>query len=156
MTLAAAIDKRPFNGRLNLDICSLYGLLGAPLLALEHLERMEIKYIQMGSLASHLIVPTLLAYNQNSCARRLLIETILLFEEHTKDAGETIFTAYQKGTFTKVLVAYFACPQSAFFPSHGFRDGTARLTTHECISFYKDVASQVCSSAIGMQHVFND
>lgn len=100
--LANALDKRPFNGRLNLDICALYGLLGAPQLALQHLERLEVKHIQMDSLASHFILPVLLGYHRTEGLRRLLIETILLFEEHDKDAGETIYTAYQRGTLTKV------------------------------------------------------
>lgn len=100
--LASALDKRPFNARLNLDICALYGLLGAPHLALQHLERLEVKYIQMDSLASHFILPFLLGYHRTAGGRRLLVETILLFEEHDKDAGETIYTAYQRGTLTKV------------------------------------------------------
>lgn len=33
---------------------------------------------------------------------RLLTETILLHEDHDRDAGDTIMMAFERGTFTKV------------------------------------------------------
>ncbi|GMH32631.1 hypothetical protein BSKO_00465 [Bryopsis sp. KO-2023] len=152
--LAVAVTStadRPFNPRLNLDLCAIYGCLGAPLLALECMDRLEVKYIQLDSLASHLLLPILLGCRRQKESRRLLIETIQLFEDHKKDAGETVFTAYQKGTFTKIIE--FLGFKETLELSHSYyvalaEEGLLRLC--ECTLIRNDALAQlvkdVCST----------
>eukprot|EP00803_Ostreobium_quekettii_P004295 evm.model.scf_292.2 EVM.evm.TU.scf_292.2 scf_292:7318-20147(-) len=99
----AGVSHRPFNPRLVLDLCALFSLLGAPRLAAKHLQRLEVKYIQLDTLASHFSLPVLLSNCCHKEASELVLEMLALFQGHQRDAGETLLMAYQKGTYTKVL-----------------------------------------------------
>ena len=52
--------------------------------------------------AGHHMLPVALACQDTVTLDKLLAETTQLFEDHERDAADTIMLAFDKGTFTKV------------------------------------------------------
>ena len=52
--------------------------------------------------AGHHMLPVALGCQDAPTLDRLLTETILLHEDHDRDAGDTLMMAFDRGTFTKV------------------------------------------------------
>ncbi|GLC46898.1 hypothetical protein PLESTB_001281700 [Pleodorina starrii] len=138
--LADAVRCRPYGAAMRIAAAALAALLGAPAATAAHLNKLDIKHIQLDTLASHLLLPALLAWphwgpsgggggggseastaaaadpvagsqGQGSQSQsqsqqllgRALRDSTALFEDHSRDAGETLFTAYGHGMYTKVL-----------------------------------------------------
>ncbi|KAG2494621.1 hypothetical protein HYH03_007140 [Edaphochlamys debaryana] len=122
--LTDVVRRRPYSGAARIAAASIAGLLAAPAAAAAHLMKLDIKHIQMDTLGSHLLLPPLLAWPDTSAPAagaapggvpeaapapdrsplaRALRDTRALFEDHGRDAGETTFTAYNHGMYTKVL-----------------------------------------------------
>ena len=51
--------------------------------------------------AGHHMLPVALACQDTATLDKLLAETIQLFEDHERDAADSIMMAFDKGTFTK-------------------------------------------------------
>ena len=54
--------------------------------------------------AGHHMLPVAMACQDTATLDKLLAETTQLFEDHERDAADTIMLAFDKGTFTKVSV----------------------------------------------------
>ena len=52
--------------------------------------------------AGHHMLPVALGCQDAPTLDRLVSETILLHEDHDRDAGDTLIMAFDRGTFTKV------------------------------------------------------
>ncbi|KAG2423858.1 hypothetical protein HXX76_015018 [Chlamydomonas incerta] len=131
-TLADALRDRPYGAAMRIAAAELAALLAAPAAAAAHVYKLDVKHVQMDTLASHLLLPPLLtwpssappppagpaAQNPGEAApaastsgsggpspllAKALSDTRALFEDHGRDAGETLFTAYSHGMYTKVL-----------------------------------------------------
>lgn len=59
--LLAGVQARPYSGPMRLALAGLYTLLGCPQAAARQARALEIKNIQLDSLASHHLLPGLLA-----------------------------------------------------------------------------------------------
>ncbi|GFR48749.1 hypothetical protein Agub_g10707 [Astrephomene gubernaculifera] len=120
--LSDAVRHRPYGAGMRISAAALATLLAAPAAAAGHLYKLDIKHIQLDSLGGHLLLPPLLAWpvggsdaasvasGQSSASssaqvslHRALRDTRALFEDHARDAGETLFTAYNHGMYTKIL-----------------------------------------------------
>ena len=55
------------------------------------------------------MLPVALACQHPATLTSVLSDTMYLFEDHDRDAGDTIMMAYEKGTFTKVWLATVLC-----------------------------------------------
>ncbi|PNW76761.1 hypothetical protein CHLRE_11g475050v5 [Chlamydomonas reinhardtii] len=130
-TLADALRDRPYGAAMRIAAAELAALLAAPAAAAAHVYKLDVKHIQLDTLASHLLLPPLLTWpsaappppagpaaqapgeaapassGSGSSASPLLTKALsdsrALFEDHGRDAGETLFTAYTHGMYTKVL-----------------------------------------------------
>ena len=49
------------------------------------------------------MLPVSLGCQDPASTQAMLTDTILLHEDHDRDAGDTLMMAFDKGTFTKVL-----------------------------------------------------
>ncbi|DBA69455.1 TPA: hypothetical protein ACH3X2_012800 [Trebouxia sp. C0005] len=83
--------------------CALYGLLGAAGPAATNFDALAIKHIQHDSITGHHMLPVALGCQDAPTLDRLLSETILLHEDHDRDAGDTLIMAFDRGTFTKII-----------------------------------------------------
>ncbi len=63
LCLEAVCHTRPHAPAIRLALIALHSLLASPVRAAAHHSALEIKNIQLDSLASHHLLPTLLAYN---------------------------------------------------------------------------------------------
>lgn len=79
---------------------------------------LDIKHVQLDTMAGHFLLPALLAYPLQATAapgnganaaktdakpgRKVLAKMCAFFSDHRKDAGETLFTAYTGGAYSKV------------------------------------------------------
>lgn len=103
LTLEAAQVKRTVAAPLRLACCALYGLLGAPKLAAAHFKALDIKSILHDSMTGHWILPLLLG----GAAAQVDLQPWLgglesLHGDHVIEAKESLWTAYQQQTFSKV------------------------------------------------------
>lgn len=105
LVLAAAAQGRPYCGPVQLGLTGLCGLLGNARGACQHFGIMEVKHIQHDTLSSHHLLPLLLALRADGDARELLEASAALFEDHLRDAGDTLMQAYRAGTHTKARAA---------------------------------------------------
>ena len=48
------------------------------------------------------MLPVALACQDTATIEKMLTETRYLYEDHDRDAGDTLMMAYERGTFTKV------------------------------------------------------
>lgn len=60
LVVEVGVAVRPFSSPMRLAAASLYGLLGCPLLAAQHVCKLEVKNMQLDSVASHHLLPLLL------------------------------------------------------------------------------------------------
>lgn len=89
-----------YNGSLHLPTD---WISGAPNTGLEILEAMEIKHTQLDSIASHFWYPFMRSYHCQEALRKFALDANGLFTSQKSDVEETTFTAYQEGTYTKIL-----------------------------------------------------
>ena len=59
--------------------------------------------------AGHHLLPICVALGEQEAAAQILTDTTDLHEDHGRDAGDTIMTAFQAGTYTKVTTPTWAC-----------------------------------------------
>lgn len=102
LVLEAAVKGRPYCAPARLGLTGLYGLLGNTRAAGQHFGALEVKHIQHDTLASHHMLPLLLGLGAHEDAEGLLRLSLALFEDHLRDAGDTLMQAYKTGTHTKV------------------------------------------------------
>lgn len=119
LMLEASIATRPYSGTMRLALAGIYTLLACPERVHTNLRALEVKHIQMDTLAGHHLLPALAAFAavpggpaagagvgaasvDAAQLRRLLKESLALYDDHHKDAGDTLFTAYKQGTYSKV------------------------------------------------------
>lgn len=128
--LADAVHVRPYGASMRISLAALATLLGAPGAAAAHMTKLDIKHIQMDTLGSHLLLPPLLTWpygggmeaaessshpastldvisgplhqEHQQLLGRALRDSRAVFEDHARDAGESLFTAYGHGMYTKV------------------------------------------------------
>jgi hypothetical protein len=100
--LEAGAVGRPFSADCRLGLTALYGLLGAPSAAAAHFAKTDAKHIQLDTLASHHLLPVALGLGADRVTGPLLAATRALFEDHGRDAGDTLMQAYNHDTHTKV------------------------------------------------------
>ncbi|KAK9902038.1 hypothetical protein WJX75_002093 [Coccomyxa subellipsoidea] len=103
LVLEAAQVARRVSAPLRLAAMGLYGLLGAPTLAVESFTALDIKHIQHDTLSGHWLLPSLLGTLRSDMAAQLLTDCLRMFEDHNRDAGDTVLAAFQASSFTKVL-----------------------------------------------------
>ncbi|KAI8469814.1 MAG: N-acetyltransferase B complex non catalytic subunit-domain-containing protein [Monoraphidium minutum] len=101
--LEAGVCGRPYGGEWRLALTALFGLLGCAPAAAAHFFKTEAKHIQMDTLASHHLLPAALAVGADKVSGPLLAQTLALFDDHMRDAGDTLMQAYKQDTHTKVL-----------------------------------------------------
>ena len=102
--LEAGARWRPHSADCRLGLAALYGLLGCAGAAAASFAKTDAKHIQLDTLASHHLLPAALALGAgDATAAPLLASTLALFEDHARDAGDTLMAAYSQGTHTKVL-----------------------------------------------------
>jgi N-terminal acetyltransferase B complex non-catalytic subunit len=96
---------RPYSAGVRLGAAAAHALLGAAPAAARHVGRLDVKHVQLDSVASHHLLPPLrgLAGPADAALTRLLADTDALFDDHRADAAEAIMSAYRQGSFTKVL-----------------------------------------------------
>lgn len=111
---------------------------GSPSGAKANMDFLDIKHVQLDTMAGHFLLPALLAFplqataststaadgEANSAAtavqaagpkgefrsdRRVLARICTFFSDHRKDAGETLFTAYTGGAYSKVQNGCAVC-----------------------------------------------
>eukprot|EP00210_Caulerpa_lentillifera_P001792 g1722.t1 len=99
--IASSTQSRPPS--INLAHSALFFLLGAPNKGLEILELMEVKHTQLDSIASHFWYPFMRCYHCQGALRKFTIAAMSLFSTQKSDVEEMTFTAYQQGTYTKIL-----------------------------------------------------
>jgi N-terminal acetyltransferase B complex non-catalytic subunit len=100
---------------MRLAAAALHTLLGCPEACHAHVRALDIKHIQLDSVASHMLIPALVAYTAHmdsgspqvstasgSPLQRLLRETTTLFADHIKDAGDTIAMGFTNGNYSQV------------------------------------------------------
>lgn len=118
LVLEAACATRPYSAAVRLPLAALYSLLGCPEGVHTHVRACDIKNVQFDTVGCTHLLPGLLAFEVSApegsgghgvpaatsqpLLRRLLRQTLTLFEDHAKDAGETLFTALKSGTYSKV------------------------------------------------------
>ncbi|GLI65101.1 hypothetical protein VaNZ11_008542 [Volvox africanus] len=126
---ADAVRVRPFGAGMRISLAALAALLAAPVAAAAHMYKLDIKHIQLDTLGAQMLLTPLLAWphagtvsmadaesspppsspngdaqgNSQQLLHRALRDTNALFADHACDAGESIFTAYGHGMYTKVL-----------------------------------------------------
>lgn len=102
MVLEAAAQGRPYSAPFRLSLCALAGVLGCPQLATQHYRAIHAKHIQHDTLTSHHLLPVLLGLGASATTSSFLHVILGLFEDHGRDAGDTVMMAYDENTYTKV------------------------------------------------------
>jgi N-terminal acetyltransferase B complex non-catalytic subunit len=114
LLLESCVGLRPHSAQIRLSLAALHTLVGCPEAARSHGQALDIKNIQLDSLASHHMLPALLSFyspptgtaalnSSSSSLTSLLRETLYLFSDHLKEASSTLRDAYQEGSYSKVL-----------------------------------------------------
>ncbi len=125
LALEAAALTRPYASGARLALAALHALLGGPQRALAHVTALDIKNVQLDSVAGHLLLPALSAFftgGSGAAAEaggkpaaglpKLLRDVLAFFSDHQRDGGETLEAAYRNGTYTKV------CAWGLYWDSH--------------------------------------
>jgi hypothetical protein len=100
---------------MHLAAAALHTVLGCPEACHTHVRALDIKHIQLDSVAGHMLLPALVAYTatmdgstpqlntgSGSSLQRLLREVTTLFTDHFKDAGDTIAMGFTNGNYSQV------------------------------------------------------
>jgi hypothetical protein len=114
LLLESCVGLRPHSAQIRLSLAALHTLVGCPEAARSHGQALDIKNIQLDSLASHHMLPALLSFyspptgtavlnSSSSSLPSLLRETLYLFSDHLKEASSTLRDAYRQGSYSKVL-----------------------------------------------------
>ncbi|GAX81564.1 hypothetical protein CEUSTIGMA_g8992.t1 [Chlamydomonas eustigma] len=106
LVLESCVSTRPFSAAMRLSLTALYTILGCPEAAAQHCKALDLKNIQMDTLASHHLLPALVAFKApgaRETVKMLLQDMTKLYDDHNKDAADTLSKAYQGSTFSKVL-----------------------------------------------------
>jgi hypothetical protein len=100
--LTQPLDQQPNPTHPNLTQHTTENNLTLMQAAARQMRKLEIKNIQLDSLASHHLLPALVALGAADDAGSMLAGTLHLFDEHAKDVGDSLMVAYDAGTYTKV------------------------------------------------------
>lgn len=117
LLLESCVGLRPHSAQIRLSLAALHTLIGCPEAARSHGQALDIKNIQLDSLASHHMLPALLSFyspnltvsslpsfsSSSPSLQGLLRETLYLFSDHLKEASSTLREAYDQGSYSKVL-----------------------------------------------------
>ena len=77
------------------------------------------------------MLPVALACQDTATIQKVLTETMQLYEDHDRDAGDTIMMAYEKGTFTKVTALLAAALAPALALARAFALALALALLHQ-------------------------
>jgi N-terminal acetyltransferase B complex non-catalytic subunit len=103
LALEAAQVRRTVAAPLRLSACALYALLNAPKKSTAQLTALDVKSILHESLTGHWALPTLLASASPEADFDTWLSGITnLHVDQILEASESIFTAYEQGTYSKV------------------------------------------------------
>lgn len=105
LAMEAAQVKSSVAAPLRLSCCAVYGLLGAPNKAAEQFSKLDIKGIMLDSLASHFLIPALIAGSMDgsSILSKLFSGVDTLHTKQLHEAKEALATAYEQKTYSKVI-----------------------------------------------------
>jgi N-terminal acetyltransferase B complex non-catalytic subunit len=98
----AAARGRPYCAPIRLGLTGLHGLLGNARAAAQHFGALDVKHIQHDTLSGQHLLPLQLGLGAADAAEGLLRVSLALFEDHLRDAGDTLMQAFRTGTHTKV------------------------------------------------------
>jgi hypothetical protein len=98
----AAAKGRPYCAPVRLGLTGLQGLLGNARAAAQHFGALDVKHIQHDTLSGQHLLPLQLGLGARDAAEGLLRVSLALFEDHLRDAGDTLMQAFRTGTHTKV------------------------------------------------------
>jgi N-terminal acetyltransferase B complex non-catalytic subunit len=98
----AAARGRPYCAPVRLGLTGLHGLLGNARAAAQHFGALDVKHIQHDTLSGQHLLPQHLGLGAADAAEGLLRVSLALFEDHLRDAGDTLVQAFKTGTHTKV------------------------------------------------------
>lgn len=101
LALEGARLDRPYSAQLLLPLTAAWALLGSADAAVDAFEPLEVKNIQLDSIAGHLLTPTLLSLGGTGPLDRTLRKTLALHSEHLAEASETMLLTFKQGTYTK-------------------------------------------------------
>ncbi len=103
LALEAAQVRRTVAAPLRLSACALYALLNAPAKATAQLTALDVKSILHESMTGHWALPTLLASaSPEADFEKWLSGISNLHVDQVLEASESIFTAYEQGTYSKI------------------------------------------------------
>lgn len=102
LVLEAGCQRRTVAAPMRLRAAALYGLLGAPGPAVATFHELAVRNIQHDTITGHILLPAVLGLGSERAASLLQAMTDL-HDHHERDAWESIFTAYEAGTYSKVL-----------------------------------------------------
>lgn len=103
LALEAAQIRRTVAAPLCLSACGIYALLNAPKKATAQLTALDVKSILHESITGHWALPTLLASaSPESDFEKWLSGISNVHVDQVLEASESIFTAYEQGTYSKV------------------------------------------------------
>ena len=103
LAIEAAQVRRTVAAPLRLSACGLYALLNAPKKAIAQLTALDVKSILHESITGHWALPTLLASaSPESDFEKWLSGISNVHVDQVIEASESIFTAYEQGTYSKV------------------------------------------------------
>ncbi|WIA30679.1 hypothetical protein OEZ86_000751 [Tetradesmus obliquus] len=114
----AAAKGRPYCAPVRLGLTALHGLVGNARAAAQHFGALDVKHIQHDTLSGQHLLPLQLGLAAADAAEGLLRVSLALFEDHLRDAGDTLMQAFRTGTHTKVLE--FVCFKERLERSHSF------------------------------------
>jgi N-terminal acetyltransferase B complex non-catalytic subunit len=98
----AAARGRPYCAPVRLGLTALHGLFGNARAAAQHFGALDVKHIQHDTLSGQHLLPLQLGLGAADAAEGLLRVSLALFEDHCRDAGDTLMQAFRTGTHTKV------------------------------------------------------
>jgi len=103
LAIEAAQIRRTVAAPLRLSACGIYALLNAPKKATAQLTALDVKSILHESITGHWALPTLLASaSPESDFEKWLSGITNVHVDQVLEASESIFTAYEQGTYSKV------------------------------------------------------
>jgi hypothetical protein len=143
LVLEAGAKGRPYCAPVRLGLAGLHGLLGNAAAACRHFAALEVKHVQHDTLSSHHLLPLLLGLGAAPAASKLLASTCALFEDHTKDAGDTLMQAFTHGSYTKVCAVALGGGAPCRSTQHG--TAMARLcAAAPCLTCTLHAATRAC------------
>jgi N-terminal acetyltransferase B complex non-catalytic subunit len=103
LALEAAQVRRTVAAPLRLSACGIYALLYTPKKAVAQLTALDVKSILHESMTGHWALPTLLASASPESDFEIWLSGISnVHVDQVSEASESIFTAYEQGTYSKV------------------------------------------------------